>query len=210
MTSRFFVLGLLVGICSVTLASDPSPLKDFCVADSTSSDSVVHVNGKVCKDSNLVEAEDFFFSGLHIEGNTSTPSGNIGTKAIIPGLNTLGISMARGDFTPSGFSSHVHPRASEMVLVLKGRLEVGFVTSNLENRLITKFLQVGDVFVFPQGLVHFQRNARDTTLSAFSSQNSELSRVSIACFESNPAIPVDLLAKAFQVYEKTASQIGGI
>ncbi|KAJ8549292.1 hypothetical protein K7X08_032999 [Anisodus acutangulus] len=65
------------------------------------------------------------FSGLHIEGNTSTPSGNIGTKAIIPGLNTLGISMARGDFAPSGFSSpHVHPRASEMVLVLEGHLEV--------------------------------------------------------------------------------------
>ncbi|KAK4347416.1 hypothetical protein RND71_033755 [Anisodus tanguticus] len=175
----------------------------------------VYVNGKVCKDPNLVEAEDFLFSGLHIAGNTSTPSGNIGTKAIIPGLNTFGLSMARGDFAPSGFSSpHVHPRASEMVLVLEGHLEVGFVTSNLENRLITKFLQVGDVFVFPQGLVHFQRNARGDThvvsLSAFSSQNSELSRVSVACFESNPAIPVDLLAKAFQVDEKTASQMGGI
>ncbi|KAJ8545269.1 hypothetical protein K7X08_017852 [Anisodus acutangulus] len=144
----------------------------------------VYVNGKVCKDPNLVEAEDFLFSGLHIAGNTSTPSGNIGTKAIIPGLNTFGLSMARGDFAPSGFSSpHVHPRASEMVLVL-------------------------------EGLIHFQRNARGDThavsLSAFSSQNSELSRVSVACFESNPAIPVDLLAKAFQVDEKTASQMGGI
>ncbi|KAM3394811.1 hypothetical protein P3S68_003814 [Capsicum galapagoense] len=44
MASRFFVLGLLLGIC---LAADPSPLQDFCVTDSTISG---HLNGKVCKD----------------------------------------------------------------------------------------------------------------------------------------------------------------
>ena len=32
------------------------------------------------------------------------------------------------------------------------------MTSNPDNRLITKVLEKGDVFVFPIGLVHFQRN----------------------------------------------------
>lgn len=104
------------------------------------------MNGKVCKDPKLVKAEDFFFSGLHIAGNTSNPFGNVGTKTTIPGLNTLGITMTRGDFAPFGLTSpHIHPRATEMVLLLEGCLEVGFITSNPENRLITKLLEIGDV-----------------------------------------------------------------
>ena len=79
--------------------------------------------------------------------------------AQIPGLNTLGISFARIDYAPSGINPlHTHPRASEILTVLEGSLEVGFVTSNPENRLITDVLQKGDVFVFPINLVHFQRN----------------------------------------------------
>lgn len=31
----------------------------------------------------------------------------------------------------------------------------------------------------------------------------------LLCFGSTPAIPVDLLAKSFQIDEQTASQIGG-
>ncbi|GJY39801.1 putative germin-like protein 2-1 [Tanacetum coccineum] len=34
MTSRFLLVGLLLATCSLlALASDPSPLQDFCVAD---------------------------------------------------------------------------------------------------------------------------------------------------------------------------------
>ncbi|VVA28349.1 Hypothetical predicted protein, partial [Prunus dulcis] len=33
------------------------------------------VNGFVCKDSKLVDANDFFFSGLHLAGNTSNAVG---------------------------------------------------------------------------------------------------------------------------------------
>ncbi|KAK2998354.1 hypothetical protein RJ639_023480 [Escallonia herrerae] len=50
------------------------------------------VNGLACKDPKLVQANDFFFSGLHLTGNTSNAVGS----------------------------------------------QVRFVTSNLENRLITK------------------------------------------------------------------------
>ncbi|XP_018632903.2 putative germin-like protein 2-1 [Nicotiana tabacum] len=210
MTSTFFVLGLLLGICSVCLASDPSPIQDFCVVDSTSS---VHVNGKVCKDPKLVEAEDFFFSGLNIAGNTSNSIGFQVTPAIIPGINTLGIVLARADFAPNGFSPlHTHPRAAEIVLVLEGRVEIGFVTSNPENRLFTKILELGDFFVVPKGLVHFQRNVGEgnaVTIAALSSQGPGTIRVADVTFGSDPPIPNDLLAKAFQIDQKTASQIQG-
>ncbi|KAJ6967141.1 hypothetical protein NC652_004638 [Populus alba x Populus x berolinensis] len=62
--------------------------------------------------------------------------------------------MARIDYAPWGLiPPHSHPRATEILTVLEGRLLVGFVTSNPDNRLITKVLEKGDVFVFPIGLV---------------------------------------------------------
>ncbi|XP_059288563.1 putative germin-like protein 2-2 [Lycium ferocissimum] len=171
----------------------------------------VHVNGKVCKDPKLVEADDFFFSGLHLPGNTSNAIRFQITSAIIHGFNTLGIAIGRADFAPNGFSPpHTHPRGSEIVLVLEGSIEIGFVTSHPENRLFTKILKVGDFFVVPQGLVHFQRNvgeANAATITAFSSQFPGLIRVSDASFGSDPKIPSDLLAKAFRIDEKTGSQI---
>ncbi|CAN4080270.1 unnamed protein product [Withania somnifera] len=201
MASTFFLLGMLFGIC---LAADPSPLQDFCVTDSTST---VQLNGKVCKDPKLVKAEDFFFSGLNIAGNTSNDIGFLVTPATIPGANTLGIIIGRADFAPNGFSPlHIHPRASEMVLVLEGRVEIGFVTSDPQNRLFMKTLEVGDVFVVPQGLVHFQRNVGQTnavTITAFNSQTPGRIRVADACFRSDPKIPSDLLAKNFRVDGKT-------
>ncbi|KAF9603838.1 hypothetical protein IFM89_038021 [Coptis chinensis] len=119
----------------------------------------VFVNGKFCKDPKLATANDFFFSGLHMPGNTSNQLGSAITPANvaqIPGLNTLGISLARVDFAPYGLTSpHTHPRATEIVVVVEGTLYVGFVTSNPDNRFITKVLYQGDVFVIPVGLIHF-------------------------------------------------------
>ncbi|GJW68523.1 putative germin-like protein 2-1 [Tanacetum coccineum] len=67
MTSRFLLVGLLLATCSlVALASDPSPLQDFCVADLKSN---VLVNGFACKDPKMVKAEDFLFKGLDKMGN---------------------------------------------------------------------------------------------------------------------------------------------
>ncbi|KAK6932065.1 Cupin 1 [Dillenia turbinata] len=201
-----FVLAL-----SLASASDPSPLQDFCVAvnDSTSA---LFVNGKFCKDPNLVTANDFFFQGLNIPGNTSNPLGSKVTPVNvvqIPGLNTLGISLVRIDFVPYGLNPpHTHPRATEILFVLEGTLYVGFVTSNnpdnkaLNNRLITKKLNPGDVFVFPEGLIHFQFNVGQTKAVAFSglsSQNPGVITIANAVFGSNPAIDPDVLTKAFQV-----------
>jgi len=162
----------------------------------------------------MVQASEFFFSGLHLPGNTSNPNGSKVTAvnvAQIPGLNTLGVSLVRIDYEPMGINPpHTHPRATEVIVVLQGALEVGFVTSNPDNRLISKVLKTGDVFVFPVGLVHFQRNVGSIKAVAFaglSSQNPGVITIANAVFGSNPDINADVLAKAFQVDKNTVSNI---
>ncbi|KAI3703916.1 hypothetical protein L1987_74112 [Smallanthus sonchifolius] len=212
MMSRVLIFSfLLLATCSIAFASDPSPLQDFCVADSKSP---VLVNGVVCKDAKLVQAEDFLFRGLHLMGNTSNDVGsNVTAVAVaeLPGLNTFGISMARIDFAPMGINPpHTHPRATEILTVIEGRILVGFVTSNLENRLITKVLEKGDVFVFPKGLIHFQKNLGHEyaiAIAGLSSQNPGVITIAKAVFGSNPDIARDILAKAFQVDINVVYQI---
>ncbi|KAF9661133.1 hypothetical protein SADUNF_Sadunf19G0036100 [Salix dunnii] len=190
---------------SLTFASDPSPLQDFCVAINETDG--VFVNGKFCKDPNLVTEKDFFFPGLNIPRNTSNPVGSTVTPVNvvqIPGLNTLGISLVRIDYAPYGGLNppHTHPRATEVLFVMEGTLYVGFVTSNPENRLITKVLNPGDVFVFPVGLIHFQFNVGKANAVAFaglSSQNPGVITIGNAVFGSEPPINPDVLTKAFQV-----------
>ncbi|KAL0383765.1 UNVERIFIED_CONTAM: putative germin-like protein 2-2 [Sesamum calycinum] len=131
--------------------------------------------------------------------------------AQLPGLNTLGISMVRIDYAPWGINPpHTHPRATEILTVLEGSLQVGFVTSNPDNSLITKTLQKGDVFVFPVGLIHFQRNVGSgnaVAIAALSSQNPGVITIANAVFGSKPGISSDILAKAFQVDKSVVYQL---
>lgn len=175
---------------------------------------VIRVNGLPCLDSKLAQADHFSFEGLHIPGNTTNPLGVKITPvnvAQIPGLNTLGISLARIDYAPGGVTPpHTHPRATEILTVLKGKIYVGFVTSNPENKLISKVLKKGDVFVFPVGLVHFQQNLGSGTAishSSLSSQNPGVITIANSVFGANPSISDDALAKAFQVDKSTISSL---
>ncbi|KAF2295650.1 hypothetical protein GH714_033416 [Hevea brasiliensis] len=187
---------LLALSSSFASAFDPSPLQDFCVAIKDPKD-----GGTQCLQQQMIS-----FSGLNIPGNTSNKVGSNVTLVNvdkIPGLNTLGISLARIDFAPYGGLNppHTHPRATEILVVLEGTLYVGFVTSN-PNRLITKVLNAGDVFVFPIGLIHFQFNIGQTNavaISGLSSQNPGVITIANAVFGSNPPINPDVLTKAFQV-----------
>ncbi|KAJ0592910.1 putative germin, rmlC-like cupin domain superfamily, rmlC-like jelly roll [Helianthus annuus] len=90
-------------------------------------------------------------------------------------------SIPNSNTCPAGrnFKSWVcqtlHPRATEILTVLEGTLQVGFVTSNPDNHFITKVLKKGDVFVFPVGLVHFQHNVGNgyaVAIAALSSQKT--------------------------------------
>ena len=172
------------------------------------------VNGKFCKDPKLATPNDFFFSGLNIPRDTSSPIGSNVTQvnvAQIAGLNTLGVSLARIDFAPYGQNPpHTHPRASEILFVQEGTLLVGFVTSNPDNKLFTKVLNKGDVFVFPIGLIHFQFNIGKTNAVAFSglsSQNPGVITIAKAVFGSDPPINPDFLARAFQLDQNVVKSL---
>ncbi|KAG4983570.1 hypothetical protein JHK82_028403 [Glycine max] len=194
---------------SVAFAYDPSPLQDFCVAiNDTKAGGLygVFVNGKFCKDPKFAYADDFFFGGLG-PGDTANAQGSKVTAVTVNeilGLNTLGISLARIDFAPKGLNPpHTHPRGTEILVVLEGTLYVGFVASNQnDNRLFTKVLYKGDVFVFPIGLIHFQQNVgygNAVAIAALSSQNPGVITIANAVFGSKPPISDEVLAKAFQV-----------
>ncbi|CAA7055476.1 unnamed protein product [Microthlaspi erraticum] len=198
-------IAILALVISFANSYDPSPLQDFCVAIDDLNG--VFVNGKFCKDPRRVTAKDFFFSGLNIPGNTSNQVGsNVTTVNVdqIPGLNTMGISLVRIDYAPNGQNPpHTHPRGSEILVLIKGTLYVGFVSSNQDNnRLFAKVLHPGDVFVFPIGMIHFQFNIGNVPAVAFaglSSQNAGVITIANAVFGSNPPIDLQVLARAFQL-----------
>ncbi|RVX18834.1 Germin-like protein subfamily 1 member 7 [Vitis vinifera] len=173
--SFLVTVALMALASSFASASDPSPLQDTCVA-------IDEPKNAVLQDPNLTVAEDFFSKGLNIPGNTSNLVGSSVTTVnvdVIPGLNTLGISL--------------------------GTLLVGFVTSNPQNRLFSKVLNKGDVFVFPIGLIHFQFNIghfNAVAIAGLSSQNPGVITIANAVFGSNPPINSDFLAKAFQLDKK--------
>ncbi|KAG6735676.1 hypothetical protein POTOM_058984 [Populus tomentosa] len=208
MRSVHFLLAfvLLALASSIASAFDPSPLQDFCVAINDPK-AAVFVNGKFCKDPKKATANDFSFSGLNIPRDTGNRVGsNVTLLNVdqIPGLNTLGISLARLDYAPDGGLNppHTHPRGTEILVVVEGILYVGFVTSNPDNRFISKVLHPGDVFVFPFGLIHFQLNIAKTPAVAFaglSSQNPGTITIANAVFGSDPLISPDVLAKAFHL-----------
>lgn len=203
-----YVIALMAFASYVAHATDPTQLQDFCVGVNDPKDGLF-VNGLLCKDPNTVTLEDFLLRGLDKPRNTNNRQGSNVTlinAAQLPGLNTLGIALARVDYAPYGLNPpHTHPRATEVITVMEGTLYVGFVTSNQQNggnKFFTKVIQKGDVFVFPQGLIHFQFNIGKTpamAISALSSQNPGLNTVANAVFGANPPISLDVLSKAFQL-----------
>ncbi|KAL1214723.1 Germin-like protein subfamily 1 member 11 [Cardamine amara subsp. amara] len=211
------ILSLLALTFPLAIASDPSPLQDFCIGVNTPANGVF-VNGKFCKDPKLATADDFFFSGLqNARPATNAVGSNVTAVNVnqIPGLNTLGISLVRIDYGVNGQNPpHTHPRATEILVVHQGTLLVGFVTSNQDgNRLFTKTLNVGDVFVFPEGLIHFQANIGRSAAVAFaalSSQNPGVITIANTVFGSNPPINPNVLAKAFQLNPKMVMDLQAI
>ncbi|XP_074285987.1 germin-like protein [Silene latifolia] len=205
--NTFIVLALMAFTSFVAYATDPTQLQDFCVGVNDPNQALF-VNGMFCKNPMEATPDDFFYKGLDVPGKPNNLGVNVTmvTAMQVPGLNTLGISLARIDFAPYGLNPpHTHPRATEVLTVMEGTLYVGFVTSNLAtggNKLFTKVLNKGDVFVFPQGLVHFQFNVGNSpavAIAGLSSQNPGVVTIANAVFGSQPPISVDVLAKAFQL-----------
>ncbi|KAL4574146.1 hypothetical protein LXL04_020971 [Taraxacum kok-saghyz] len=166
--------------------SDPDPLQDYCIAE-TRNTQTVFLNGAPCINPINASPSHFTTSALSKPGNTAAnPLGfNVTLTNIrnLPGMNTLGLTMARVDIAGNGLvPPHTHPRASEVTILIKGSLLVGFVDTS--NRLFTQQLREG-----------------------LSSQNPGAQLASSATFTTKPSIPDEILKKAFQINGQDVSRI---
>jgi oxalate decarboxylase/phosphoglucose isomerase-like protein (cupin superfamily) len=78
---------------------------------------------------------------------------------------------------------HIHPDASELLIMIKGQIIAGFITPT---KLIVKTLNSGDVMVFPKGLMHFGVNTgvgKASAYAAYSSSNPSMQLVDVLLFE---------------------------
>ncbi|KAI3694978.1 hypothetical protein L1987_77964 [Smallanthus sonchifolius] len=207
-TDYGLMIGMMMAVFMASFVSaDPDLLQDVCVADLNSG---VKLNGFACKSN--TSANDFFFAGLAKPGLTNNTFGATVTPANvlqITGLNTLGVSMARIDYAPGGLNPpHTHPRATEIVFVLEGALDVGFITT--DNKLFSKTIKKGEIFTFPRGLIHFQINNGKVPAAVIAGFNSQLpgtQRVADALFASSPTVNDVVLTKAFQVGTEVVEKI---
>ncbi|XWS46353.1 hypothetical protein CRYUN_Cryun14cG0058100 [Craigia yunnanensis] len=179
MAAKVFAYLIVFVVLFGVVASDPDLLQDLCVANKATANPGV-INNSV---------------------------GSVVTRANvenIPGVNTLGVSLYRTDYAPGGLNPpHTHPRATEITFVLEGELDVGFITT--ANKLISKSIKKGDIFVFPKSLVHFLKNNGDkpaSVISEFNSQFPGTQYIAATLFTSTPAVPDNVLTKAFQIGTK--------
>ncbi|CAL5352601.1 unnamed protein product [Camellia sinensis] len=122
--------------------------------------------------------------------------------------NGQSVSMAFLQFPAGGVNPpHIHPRSAELLFLVEGCMEVGFVDT--ANKLYTQTLQVGDMFVFPKGLVHYQYNAdvseQATAISAFGSANAGAVPTPVTLFATG--IDDEILAKSFMTDVATIQKI---
>ncbi|KAK2997770.1 hypothetical protein RJ639_026031 [Escallonia herrerae] len=188
-------------IVQMAMAGDPDILTDFVVPEDNNG------NGNVTK----INGSFFTFTGMRVlVGGGPPPAFKVlkAAMAEFPALNGQSVSYAVLQF-PAGTPNppHTHPRASELLFVIDGSLEVGFVDTT--NKLFTQTLQLGDMFVFPKGLVHFQYNADSKNpamaVSAFGSANA--GTVSIPNNVFNSTIDDNILAKSFKTDVATIQKI---
>ncbi|KAL4611734.1 hypothetical protein ACB092_08G146800 [Castanea dentata] len=151
-TMKFFALLISsFAIIQMAMAGDPDILTDFVVPPN-----VTDIDGTF-----------FTFTGireLYRGGPSTTLQVSKVSLAEFPALNGQSVSYTVLGY-PAGTTNppHTHPRATELLFVVLGTLQVGFVDTT--NKLFNQTLETGDIFVFPKGLVHF-------TISAFGSANA--------------------------------------
>ncbi|WVY98128.1 hypothetical protein V8G54_030279 [Vigna mungo] len=206
----WILLGIFFLSLAITYASDPDPVQDFCIPNPRfGAIKTAHAMHYIlpCKNSTEATTEDFVFSGLRASGTFSDTGLAVvsASPTNFPGLNTLGLSFARADIEVGGINPpHFHPRATELVHVVQGKVYSGFVDSS--NRVFARVLEKGEVMVLPKGLVHFMMNVGDepaTLFGYFNSQNPGIQKIPSAVFGSG--IDEELLHKAFALSSK---QIG--
>ncbi|KAK9907828.1 hypothetical protein M0R45_000199 [Rubus argutus] len=149
-----------------------------------------------------VDANYFTFTGMRVLIGGAPPTTFTVLKATMaefPALFGQSVSYAVLQF-PSGTVNppHTHPRSAELLFLIDGTLEVGFVDT--KNNLFNQTLQAGDMFVFPKGLVHYQYNADSQNsalaISAFGSASAGTVSIPATLFTTN--IDDNVLALSFK------------
>ncbi|KAK7856267.1 germin-like protein subfamily 2 member 4 [Quercus suber] len=146
----------------------------------------------------------FSYACIKNEGPSTTLKVSKVSLAEFSALNGQSVSYAVLEYLAGTTNlPHIHPRASELLFVVEGTLQVGFVDTT--NKLFTQTLQTGDIFVFPKGLVHFQYNADAqipvVAIAAFGSANA--GTVSIPNTLFTTGIDAVVLAKSFKTNTTT-------
>ncbi|CAM6089723.1 unnamed protein product [Calypogeia fissa] len=153
MAKSLVILGLLLAAVAVqtVLASDPDLTTDFNVTNPT----VANFTSTILR------------NPQQLGQGMARP-----TPVAIAGLIGLGLSPVLFEFGPmSQIDPHTHPRGTEVFFVLSGEVDVGFVDT--DNNLFEITVQAGDIFVFPKGLLHWQRNNGQGTASGYSVLSSD-------------------------------------
>ncbi|KAK8564066.1 hypothetical protein V6N13_005723 [Hibiscus sabdariffa] len=188
--STLKIISLLLSsfaIVQIVLAGDPDILTDFLVPENQ----------------NTLDGNFFTYTGMRVVVNeTGFPANFTVLKASMvefPALNGQSVSYALLQYPASSVNPpHTHPRAAELLFLVDGNLEVGFVDTT--NKLFTQSLQTGDMFIFPKGLVHYQYNADPNSpaiaISAFGSANAGTVSIPKTLFATN--IDDTVLAKSFK------------
>ncbi|KAK6929054.1 Cupin 1 [Dillenia turbinata] len=121
--------------------------------------------------------------------NSPEPSTFKATKASLaefPALDGQSVSFAVLQYPANSISDpHTHPCYAELLFLLLGTVEVGFIDTT--NKLFTKVLQPPDVLVFPMGLVHYRYHSVEknysAAVSAFGSSCANTTQASIKYME---------------------------
>jgi len=99
---------------------------------------------------------------------------------------------------------HYHPRATELLYVIKGTIEVAF--TDTRGVLHANTVKAGQATVFPRALLHFQRNIGKGTSQYISMLNSENPGV-MSFPRVFATLPSDILAQALRTPEKEIKEL---
>jgi len=145
---------------------------------------------------NLLNGSDFVYNfNAPPDGATTTGEGGRTVNAnrkTFPALIGTGVAMNVGFIGPCGFNTpHIHPRSSEINIIVEGRLGTMFIPENGVKPIGINYLDQYQMTVFPQGATHLEFNPDCTNavfVAGFGSEDPGVEQVAQALFSLDPAV----------------------
>ncbi|KAK2972271.1 hypothetical protein RJ640_014329 [Escallonia rubra] len=153
-----------------------------------------------------------YFTYTGLRGGAPPPAHGIGHKGVksdeFPALDGMGVSMELVEFAPGAVNGpHTHPRGSELLFVLEGGLTVG--TTDSRGKLYKNDLQKYDVFLFPEGLPHYEANLNkgEKAVVVMMFGSADAGFVSLAQSLFGSGISDEVLMKTLKVSAETIQEL---